>query len=284
VHPDDQAATLAEAERIAQGAPTLRFTNRYRRCDGSYRWLEWRAQPDGGGLIYAIARDITEDIRAAEEVRRSEESLRASLREREALLQEVHHRVKNNLQVISSLIRMQTRELDNVAAVTALQECQSRIGSIALIHEKLYQTDDFARVPFSEYAAGLLANIFEAAAASERNLSLDIDTDPVSLPVDKAIPCGLILNELVSNSLEHAFRGVDRGTVRVELRHTADGFIVLSVTDDGVGVPADFDPRTGSTLGVQLISTLVEQLRGHLVIERAGGTTFRVRFPAEGSA
>jgi PAS domain S-box-containing protein len=277
VHPADRDATRAVAQRVASGEHIVQFTNRFRCRDGSYRWLQWRARPDQDGLIYSIARDITDDRQAADELRRSEESLRASLREREVLLQEVHHRVKNNLQIVSSLIGMQVRQISLQEGRDALLECQRRIQTIALIHEKLYQSDDYARVPFSDYASGLVANIFEAASDRSQPIGLEVGTDSISLPVDRAIPCGLILNELVANALKHAFRGRDRGCVRVQLRRE-EAEVMLAVSDDGVGLPPDFDVHRAPTLGLQLVTALVEQLRGRLEIERRAGTTFRVRF------
>jgi PAS domain S-box-containing protein len=276
VHPADRLVIET------QGFDALSFTNRFRCKDGSYRWLQWRAQPDDSGLIYSIARDITDDMLASQELQRSEQSLRASLREREVLLQEIHHRVKNNLQVISSLISMQMRQLDDDASRSALRDCQSRLRTIALVHEKLYQSKDHAHVPFSEYAADLVSSIFDAAGGRAAGISLAVESDPVALGVDRAIPCGLILNEFVSNALKHAFSGHDRGHVRVKLRNATDGHVILSVADDGVGIPVGFDPQGTATLGMQLICILVDQLKGTLEIERGGGTTFRVRFPANG--
>jgi PAS domain S-box-containing protein len=199
--------------------------------------------------------------------------------ERNVLLQEVHHRVKNNLQVISSLINMQVRKVEDAAARRALAECQSRVQAIALIHEKLYQSKNYARVPFSEYARSLAANIFHATGVSPA-INLEVEIDNLSLAVDKAIPCGLILNELITNALKHAFPNERRGTIRVELRQAA-GILELVVSDDGIGMSSAFVPATSGSLGMQLVLTLVEQLDGNLEILREVGTAFRVRFPVE---
>jgi len=204
--------------------------------------------------------------------------LSATLREREVLLQEIHHRVKNNLQVISSLINMQVRQLEDTSSRDALEECQTRVQAIALIHEKLYQSKDYSRVPFSEYAKSLASNIFAATGVSPAAVSLQLAMEDVSLGVDKAIPCGLILNELITNSLKHAFPPPARGTVRVELR-AENGLITFSVSDDGVGMSEKFDLKDSSSLGLSLVYTLVEQLEGQVEILREAGTTFRVRFP-----
>lgn len=223
---------------------------------------------------------LNTDLEARVTVRTSE--LSASLRERETLLQEVHHRVKNNLQVISSLINMQVRKLTDVASRSALDECQARVQAIALIHEKLYQSKDYSRVPFSEYASSLAASVFHATGVSPGAVSLELDIEVLSLAVDKAIPCGLILNELITNALKHAFPAERVGVIRVELHRLPDAAIRISVADDGVGMPAKFDIEKSSSLGMQLVSTLVEQLEGRLEVSGASGAKFSVTFSEEG--
>ena len=228
--------------------------------------------------------DLTRQLKALnaeleERVRSRTSQLQSSLEEREVLLQEVHHRVKNNLQVISSLMNMQARHLRDGTGRRALEECRDRVGAIALIHEKLYQSKDYAHVSFSDYARSLVNEIFVALGVSPSRIALRVNIAPASLTVDKAIPCGLILNELITNALKHAFPGGRRGTLSVELANTADDTIVLSVADDGVGMPADTPAANPGSLGLQLVSTLVEQLDGSLEVVRGRGTTFRISFP-----
>ncbi len=208
--------------------------------------------------------------------------LTTTLKEREVLLQEVHHRVKNNLQVIASLINMQMRKLEPGASRTGLEECRSRVDAIAMIHAKLYQSQDYSSVQFAEYARGLASSIFHAMGVSANNVALRMEIGSVSLTVDKAIPCGLILNELITNALKHAFPQNRHGIVQVQLQPSADGDMVLVVTDDGVGIPADFNPHHSESLGMLLVSTLTEQLDGRLEITRGRGTAIRIIFPAEG--
>ena len=209
--------------------------------------------------------------------------LSVTVKERELLLQEVHHRVKNNLQVISSLMNMQMRQVTAPAARAALAECKTRVEAIALIHEKLYQSADFARVPFSEYATTLAGNIFHATGASPTGVTLDVQIDDVSLPVDQAIPCGLILNELITNAVKHAFPGERSGKIIVELRMINSRQMLLAVGDDGVGMTEVAAPRASRALGMQLVETLAAQLDGQLEIIRGHGTQFRITFPiAEG--
>jgi two-component sensor histidine kinase len=161
----------------------------------------------------------------------------------------------------------------------ALQECQTRVQAIALIHEKLYQSKDYSRVPFSEYARSLAANIFQATGVSPASTTLGMDIETMSLAVDKAIPCGLILNELMTNALKHAFPAGRKGTIQVTLRKSSVGEVALSVADDGIGLPSSFESERSNSLGMHLVSTLVRQLDGRLEITRSGGARFDVTFP-----
>jgi PAS domain S-box-containing protein len=216
-----------------------------------------------------------------ERVRGRTAELTHTLREREVLLQEIHHRVKNNLQVIGSLMNLQTRQLSDVTARTALQDCRARVEAIALIHEKLYQAGDYSRIPFADYARSLASSIFQASGAlSAGNVALNLNIGSVALELDQAIPCGLILNELMTNALKHAFPDGRSGSVLVELRRVSDRDVCLSVEDDGVGLPSGFVVDQARTLGLHLVSTLVKQLDGRLEIGRNRGARFSVTFPA----
>jgi len=259
-----------------------------RRKDGSEFPAEISLGPvetPDGIFVTAAVRDLTERLRQEDENRRARRAieitaeLTAALREREILLQEVHHRVKNNLQVISSLINMQGRAVTDEAARAALRDCQARVQAIGLIHEQLYRYADYARVPFAEYVRGLVGNLAEALGGP--GVRLDIDIAPVALAVDKAIPCGLIVNELVTNAFKHAFPAGRRGTIVVRLHEVAPGRCELSVEDDGVGMPAP--PAGGHSLGLQLVDTLVAQLGGTFSRSAATGTACSVTFPVEAS-
>jgi two-component sensor histidine kinase len=207
----------------------------------------------------------------------------AELKERESLLQEIHHRVKNNLQVISSLINMQVRGLEDESTRVALRECQSRVATMAQIHEVLYQSADYSRVPFAKYARDLTSRIFSASEASA-TVTLQLELEELSLPVEQAIPCGLILNELVGNSLKHAFPNAAVGAIRVNLRVESSHSVILCVSDNGIGLSPALDWGRLGSLGVQLVMTLVEQLTGQLEIIRQPGSTFRITFPLESIA
>ena len=222
--------------------------------------------------------DVNAEIEKRVQARTAE--LEAALRDRDLLLEEVHHRVKNNLQVISSLIGLQARAAGVSASRDVLEECRTRVHTIALIHEKLNRSQDFAGLPFSEYARDLSRDIFRAACVSPSRISLELAVQPVVLALDKATPCGLLLNELITNALRHAFPDGRAGTVRVELAPAGAG-LRLSVRDDGIGLPEGLDPVKSSSLGLQIVHTLVKQLHADLEIEVAAGTCFRIMVPAE---
>ena len=209
--------------------------------------------------------------------RNAEEAVRHS-REKEVLLQEIHHRVKNNLQIITSLLRMQSRAVQDPAFSEALRECQNRVASMALIHDKLYRARDLARVSFGEYVRDLTNNILTSYALPARSVRVRLDIDDLSLSLDYAVPCGLILNELMSNCLKHAFPVGHSGTVYIGFHAEGEEELCLVVRDDGVGVPADVDLDRTSSLGWRLIRALVEQLGGVVQWQTAGGTSVEIRF------
>jgi len=257
------------------------------------------ATPDGNFVLAGLV-DVTDRKRAErdkeellgqlktlnaeleERVRTRTAELSATLEERGVLLQEIHHRVKNNLQVISSIINMQVRKLDDRASKSALEECQTRVQAIALIHEKLYQSRDYAHVPFTDYLRSLSTSVFQATGFSAGKVRLELAIDDVDLRVDKAIPCGLLVNELITNSLKHGFPGGRSGMVRVELSRIEGKRLRLAVEDDGVGLPKQAAATKEESLGLKLVSTLSEQLNGTLVITSGPHTKFEVSFPVEG--
>jgi len=218
-----------------------------------------------------VARDIRHRKRVEEELRRS-------LAEKEALLREVHHRVKNNLQVISSLLRLQASNSPSPEAVRLFHESENRIQSMALIHEQLYRSGDLARIDFRDYVDGLTRNVLASAGEVGRPVKLTLDIEPVSLDVDVAIACGLVLNELLSNALKHAFPEGQGGTISIAF-HCADGSATLVVADDGIGLPASRGHEHPGTLGQRLVAALVRQLRGTSSIDGKRGTRFTLTFP-----
>lgn len=223
--------------------------------------------------MVAVARDVSERTLG-------EERLRASLREKEVLLKEIHHRVKNNLQTISSLLSLQAHTLADPAVAELFRESQNRIQSMALVHEKLYQADDLSSVDFEGYLTSVIAFLFQSYRADRTAVRLITNVEPLPLPVTVAIPCGLMVNELISNSLKYAFPDGRSGCIEVAFRRQ-DGEYVLQVTDDGVGLPPDVDPLNTTTLGLKLVTTLVGQIKGSLDIRIRPGTLFRIAFPCE---
>lgn len=207
-------------------------------------------------------------------------ALQAALEERDVLLHEVHHRFKNNLQVLASLISMQARSLGEGPSRDALVECQARVQAMALVHQELYRTKDCARTRLGEYARSLARNVFHAAGAAD-GISLELAVEDVDVAVEKAVPCGLILNELITNALKHAFPDGRRGTVRVEAAPEDGVGVRLAVIDDGVGLPPGIDVRRSGSLGLQLVWMLAEQLAARLEVKRGSGTHVALTVPHE---
>ncbi len=250
--------------------------DRFDRTDGTIDYVCWEIQPwtddagEIGGLVF-FTESISERVRA-------EEHIRTSLREKESLLKEIHHRVKNNLQVISSLLSLQSASVSNPAAIEALAESQNRVRAMSLVHETLYRSDDLARVNLSRYLGELCENLFRAFGVDAAHIHLDFNVAPVIISLDKSIPCGLLVNEIVSNSLKYAFPGERTGNITVHLMTESDSRVTLILADDGVGMLPDIDFLQSNTLGLQLVNILTEQLGGHLTMDRSGGTRFEISF------
>jgi two-component sensor histidine kinase len=221
---------------------------------------------------------LSSQVAMAIERVRGRERIQTSLREKEALLREIHHRVKNNMQIISSLFNLQAGVITDPAALEGIRECQSRIRSMSLVHEKLYQSGNLAQIQFADYIQSLAVHLFHFWQVGADRIKLETDLDPVVLDINTAIPAGLIVNEMISNALEHAFPHGRRGTVRVELHSQGAEAHEISVRDDGVGLPEGFDTAAQETLGLQLIHMLAGQLDGTVRIVRQGGTRFTVTF------
>jgi PAS domain S-box-containing protein len=229
-----------------------------------------------GNVIAAI--EMVEDIT---ERKNMEDSIKASLREKEVLLKEIHHRVKNNLQVISSMLNLQSAYVKDKQALDLFTESRNRVKSMALIHEKLYQSKDLARIDFGDYVRTLAEDLFHSYRMGPADIKLTIDIEDVLLDIDKALSCGLIINELVSNSLKYAFPPDTAGQISISLHSDADGIFTLIVSDNGKGVPENIDFRYVKSLGLQLVSLLTEQLDGAIEVEGKGGTSFTISFKGQ---
>jgi len=200
-----------------------------------------------------------------------------SLEEKSVLLREIHHRVKNNMQIISSLLSLQSSTIKNPEMKDIFKESQNRVKSMSMIHEQLYQTDDLAKIDFNIYVNGLIKSLFQIYSISHKHIDWHVNIEDVKLDLETAIPCGLIINELVSNSLKHAFEDRLNGMISVNMNKIND-LITLKVIDTGVGISNNFQIEKATTLGLKLVKTLVNQLEGELMIEIKDGTSFKVTF------
>ena len=218
---------------------------------------------------------LAEEIKAREG---SEARLRGALKEKEVLLSEVHHRVKNNLQIISSLLEMQGGHMRHKRIGRLLRESQNRVRAMALIHEKLYQCEDLETIDLAAYLRTLAIHLIHSYQIDRDAIRLEIVGDKTPLSVDKAVPCGLIVNELFSNSLKHAFPNGTKGVTRLEHYRKGDR-VVLSVADTGVGFPQHLDYQNTDSLGLQLVILLASQLEGRIELQRDQGTRFTLHFP-----
>jgi PAS domain S-box-containing protein len=226
----------------------------------------------GGRRIYTvILRDVTQR-------RVADEKIRASLREKEVLLQEIHHRVKNNLQVVSSLLSLQSRGVLDEDTRQKFKESQNRVHSMALIHEQLYQSPSLSQIDYPQYIRQLAAHLFRSYRVSSSRIELQTRIDDLQLSVDIAVPCGLIINELVSNSLKYGFPNGRGGRISIELHRRPDRRATLTVADNGVGLPEEVGFWNTQTLGLRLVGTLVKQLDGSIQVDRSEGTSVQVTF------
>ncbi|MEH2241578.1 PAS domain S-box protein [Nostoc sp.] len=227
--------------------------------------------PEYGSVLVAIQQDITEQKQA-------QEKIKASLKEKEVLLKEIHHRVKNNLGIVSSLLQMQCRRTQEPLVTAILRDSQNRIASIALVHEKLYGSEDLADIDLAQYIPDLTTHLFDSYNVSSSQIQLNIQVDDASLDIETAIPCGLIINELVSNALKYAFGGNRRGEIQVKFYQESESTFTLIIRDNGIGIPENFDSKKAKTLGITLVQGLVKQLRGSLEINSQQGTEFKITF------
>ncbi|MCL2932755.1 MAG: PAS domain S-box protein [Trichodesmium sp. MAG_R03] len=224
-------------------------------------------------VIQAVIRDITER-------KRNEEQIKASLAEKEVLLKEIHHRVKNNLQVISSLLRLQSRYIQDEGVMEMLKESQNRVRSMALVHEHLYQSKDLSRIDFSEYIHNLVSHIFQAYEVKARGVKLNVKIISVFLNIDTVVPCGLIINELVSNSLKYAFTQESLGNISIDFNYEPnnENKFILQVGDNGIGLPEGLNYENSGSLGLRLVCSLVRQLKGKIEVVNQVGTVFKITF------
>lgn len=237
-------------------------------------WLEIFMNPifDTKGNVAEVS-IVAHDI---SEKKKSNDEIVESLKEKEVMLKEIHHRVKNNLQIISSILNLQSSFVHDENTLEILQESRNRIRSMAIIHENLYRTEDFSSINFADYLYNLVTNLI-ASYRIQEEIHLESKVEEIDLILDQAIPCGLLVNELITNSLKYAWGTADEGTIRMELRQTGSR-VTLIIADDGKGLPNNFEDMSSDTLGLQLVVTLVEQLDGELIVNDNNGTEYLINF------
>ncbi len=279
IFPPEQAALIRSNDRkVMQEDRTVTFQEDLSTVDGEATFLATKGplKDTAGNVVgtFGISRNITE-------LKRTEDALRTSLDEKVALLREVHHRVKNNLQIVASLLSLQAGRTPNPEALDVLRDTHNRVRSMALLHEVLYRSGNLARINFALYARDLCAQLLPAYGAAASQVKVDIRVEDIGLPLEQSVPCGLIINELVSNALKHGFPGGRGGSILLELVRTGEGMLTLTVSDEGVGLPDDLDRASPGSLGLRLVSRLVAQLKGSLAVESGAGrgTRFRVDIP-----
>ena len=252
------------------------FETVQRRKDGQEFPVSLTISPikDATGKIIGASKSV----RDISDKKRAEEQIQASLREKEVLLREIHHRVKNNLQVIYSLLRLQSKLVTDPKASALFKDSQARVKAMALVHETLWQSKNLSRIDMPEYSRTLTRRLFESYGISSDTLGLNLNIAPVSFSMETAVSCGQLINELVSNCLKHAFPNGRTGDVTVELLSNGNDTYLLTVSDNGVGLPPDFEVGKAESLGWQLVPMLVEQLNGTFELQESAGTTVRLTF------
>lgn len=275
-HPDDREAKLAEFAKLKQGINSTYFENRYLCKDGSCKWIAWSTVPfPEEGLVYAVGRDITEQKKVAAQIK-------ASLEEKEVLLKEIHHRVKNNLQIVCSLLELQSQCSRDAQIIAMFKESQARIRSMSLVHEIIYQSNDLGNLNLSEYIRAISVNLCNSYGYRSKNLQIQSHPEAIFVNLDTAIQCGLIINELLTNAFKYAFNDKQSkkqsAKIKIDLYQLDSGKMLLVVEDNGSGLPGNFNFENTQTLGWQIIRALARKLKGHLRIVSEKGTKVYLEF------
>ncbi|MCC7551387.1 MAG: PAS domain S-box protein, partial [Methanobacterium sp.] len=277
--PPEEISVVGEEIERAMSTDDSNYSNQLEhtiiRVDGEKRFIIVRdgIEKDENGKtikIYGANQDITERKKA-------EDAIKKALEEKEILLKEIHHRVKNNLMVISSLLNLQSQYIRDKQALNVFKESQNRAKSMALIHERLYRSTDLKRIDFGDYIRTLTTELYRTYVSDSNSIGLNFDLEDVMVDINTTVPLGLILNELITNSMKHAFPDGREGVINVEFHRTDDEFILI-IGDTGVGFPEDLDFRNTKSLGLQLVNNLTHQIDGTIELDRSQGTEFKITF------
>jgi two-component sensor histidine kinase len=311
IHPTTRSVSSGSDEADCGEAPAQRIEYRLLTKDGNWLWILGRgkiAEFDENGIpsrMTGVNIDITNRRLMESEIRslnavleqrvkdrtealqqanaaleeenaqriEAETKLQASYNEKVTLLKEIHHRVKNNLQIIASLLNLQSRYIHDDATLAAIRESQNRVRAMALVHEKLYKAEDISHTNLGDYVSFLGAGLFQFYDAKRRGIRFQLDIEEVKVDINTAIPLGLIINELISNSLKYAFPEGRNGVIAISVKKT-DHMLAVTYSDDGIGIPAGLDWKNTQSLGLRLVNTLVYQLDGTIGLDRSSGTRF----------
>jgi PAS domain S-box-containing protein len=276
LHPDWRGYFAEEWEKLLAGEMPPTYEYQIICKSGHTKWLSQRNVLVRGKNNQPIAIEgIVTDITNRKHI---EEQLRQALAEKTALLQEIHHRVKNNLQAVSSLLYLQADKTEHVETRKILQESRNRVLSMALVHEQLYASENLANIDMARYLKELATNLYHSYHVDIERIRLNVDIEPLMLSIEQAVPCGLLIQELVSNAIKHAFPNEESGTIFIRL-HKQEKQLRLVVRNTGVPFPPEIDIERAETMGLDLINTFVQQLQGTLELEKDNGTRFIVVFP-----
>ncbi len=277
IHPDDVETVSEYTNSTLENLKPFSAEYRIIRPNGDIRFVS-----SHGKVITGDNGEVSRIIGTEQDVTSSkiaEDKLKQSLKEKEMLLQEIHHRVKNNLQVISSLLRLQSYHITDPEALEIFRESQNRVSSISLVHEKLYQSHDTGCIDFADYLKSLTEDLFQFFPnTNSSKINLKLELEYVKLNIETAISCGLIVNELLTNSLKHAFTSVESGEIYVGLIKDKNNKILLTVADDGQGLPSQFNLDEIDSFGLELVQHLSKRINGNISIDRSNGTSFKISF------
>jgi len=279
MHPDDRAVTYhINKDCVENRADSFNVVFRMQHKSGGWKWILGRGRAvsrDAQGKLIRLVgthSDIHERMEA-------EVALQKSLAEKEVMLREIHHRVKNNLQIINSMLNLKAHSLHDRDAAQLFRDCQDRIKSMALIHETLYSSKDLSGIDFPAYVRSLVAAINRSCNSDAAGIITRVEVENIPIELDSAVPCGLIINELVTNAMKYAFPEGRQGEITVAFRAAGDGRAELTVGDNGIGMPAGLDFRSVDSLGLKMVHLLAEhQLGAELALDRSGGTVWTIRF------